>query len=100
LANLFTKSPKLILPNTRASATHVIVRIIVHDRVACSAHVFAKLKFANNILDQFANFNARQNNRLYGMMLLMLDSSVGENVQSAHWTSLSTPQSLPLESVG
>ena len=49
------------------SATRVIAHIIVHNGVACGAHVFAKLKFANNIfLDQFANFNARQNNWLYG----------------------------------
>ena len=32
--------------------------IIVRNGVACGTHVFAKLKFAN--------FNARQNNRLYG----------------------------------
>ena len=44
LANLFTKSPKLIPPNTQARA-----RIIVHNGVTCGAHVFAKLKFANNI---------------------------------------------------
>ena len=34
--------------------------IIVHSGVACGAHVFTKLKFANTFLDQFANFNAHQ----------------------------------------
>ena len=42
------------------------MRIIVRNGVACGTHVFTKLKFANTFLDQFANFNARQNNRLYG----------------------------------
>ena len=51
IGEFFTKSPKLIPPNTRA--------------YVCGAHVFAKLKLT--FLDQFANFNARQNNRLYGM---------------------------------
>ena len=44
LANLFTKSPKLIPPNMQARA-----RIIVRNGVTCSVHIFAKLKFANNI---------------------------------------------------
>ena len=49
----FTKSPKLIPPNTRARV-RVIARIIVRNGVACGTHVFAKLEFASNILDQFA----------------------------------------------
>ena len=66
LANLqiFYKLPKLIPPNMRAHAfTHRTQSHIARNGVACGAHVFAKLKFA----DQFANFNARQNNRLYGI---------------------------------
>jgi len=43
LVNFFTKSPKLIPPNTRAHA-----RIIVHNGVACVANAFSKLKFAYN----------------------------------------------------
>ena len=41
----FTKSLKLIPPNMRASG----MRVIVRNGVVCGAHVFAKLKFANNI---------------------------------------------------
>ena len=44
-----------------ASVTRVIMHIIVRNGVACSAHVFAKFKFANNVL-----IYVHQNNRLYG----------------------------------
>ena len=40
----FTKSPKSIPPNMRAH-----MRIMVRNGVVCGAHVFAKLKFTNNI---------------------------------------------------
>ena len=33
----------------RVNVTSIFTHIIVCNRVMCSAHVFAKLKFANNI---------------------------------------------------
>ena len=45
----------------------------MRNGVACSAHIFTKLKFANDLLDQFSNFNAHQNNRLYGISQLCYD---------------------------
>ena len=51
---------------------------MVHNRVGCGTNskVFIKLKSANNILDQFANFNAHQNNWLYGITVLVLVRSL------------------------
>ena len=42
LVNFFTKSPKLVPPNTRT-------RIIVRNGVVCGAHVFGKIKFINTV---------------------------------------------------
>ena len=65
LANFFTKTHELM----RMSVTHVIACIIVCKWVACGAHVFAKLI---SFLDQFTNFNTRQNSQLYGRSYLVI----------------------------
>ena len=46
----FGKFANFLLYAKHASATCVIARIIVLNGVVCGAHVFAKLKFTNNIL--------------------------------------------------
>ena len=61
--------PVTLIPlNMRASAGERDARNRTHNSAQqgrMRRHVFAKLKFAN-----LANFNARQNNRLYGMVKL------------------------------
>ena len=69
ISKYFTLSPKLISPS-------VSKRIIVHNG-ACAAHMYLpNYNLPITFLDQFTNFNTRQNNRLYGIVITEMEGDI------------------------